>query len=123
VVDRHADLRVHPGMAVQAASDHEADAHARRQRGHRGEHRPALEDRLRRVGAEGEEVVEAPQAVEASVVGDPPDRAMRRDRMDLRRELQADAERMRHRPEPSDDGASARRIVLASWKQRASSAR
>ena len=84
-------------MAVQVARDHEPEANALRRLGHRREHRPALEDRLGRIGAEGEQVVEAPEPVESGLVRDLPHRAVRRDGMDLRRELQADAERMRHR--------------------------
>jgi len=42
-------------------------------------------------------VIEAPEAIEAAVVGDLPYRAMGRDRVDLGRELEADVERMGHR--------------------------
>jgi len=97
VVDRRADLRVETGVPVEIARDHEPDAHALRRFGHRGEHRPALEHRLRRIRAQREQVIEAPEAVEAGIVGDLPDRAVRLDGVDLRRELEADAERMGHR--------------------------
>jgi hypothetical protein len=49
-----------------------------------------------RIAAEREQVVEAPQAVEAGFVPDRPYRTVRRDRVDLRCELQADAQRMGH---------------------------
>ena len=62
----------------------------------RTEDRPAVEDELRRIVPERDEVVERPDVIEARLVGDAPGLALGRDGMDLLRELQPDAERMRH---------------------------
>src|SRR3989442_14803655 len=82
-------------MPIRHACDHAADPHALRQRGHRAEEGPALEDRAGGAGADRVEMVEVPDAVEARIVGQPPDVAQVFDRAVLRRELEVDADHAR----------------------------
>ena len=83
-------------MSVQVARHVETDARAFGVLGDRAEDGPAVEDELRRIVPQRDEMVERPDVIEARLVGDAPGLALRLDGIDLLRELQADAEWMRH---------------------------
>src|SRR5678816_2408575 len=96
MVDRHGDLREEAGVAVEIPGHVETDARALGVLRDSAEDRPAVEDQLRRVLPERDEVIERPDVVEAGLVRDAPRLALRLDRMDLLRHLEADAKWMRH---------------------------
>src|SRR6266850_5158843 len=95
VVDGDRDLRHESRMPVEVARHVQPHPRALRNRGHRREHGPSVEDRRRRIGAEREKMVEWPDVIESRIVGDPPDIDVNVDRMDLLRKLQAVAKRVR----------------------------
>ena len=71
VVDRDRLGREHRGMAVGHAGDEQAEPDLGREAGQRGERGVALEALARALAVHGLEVVEAPEAVEAELVGEP----------------------------------------------------
>src|SRR5258706_13431791 len=75
--------------------------------------------------AERDEVVEGPDVVEAGLVGGTPGLALRLDRMDLLRKLQADAKWMRHHTQATETTirACAPKLTAGSVRCRESSPR
>ena len=79
-------------MAVEIAGHVEADVRTGGVLGHRTQQRPAVVDRLHRLLVDRHEMIEEPYVVEAGRVGHAPGVALHRDRVDLLRELQSDAD-------------------------------
>jgi len=102
VIDGHGDLREQTGVPVRIAGHVETDPRALGVLRDGAEDRPAVEDELRRVVPERDEVIEGPDVVEPGFVRDAPGLALRLDRMDLLRKLQADAKWMRHHAEANE---------------------
>lgn len=101
MVDGHGDLREQTRVTIGIAGHIETDPRALGVLRDGAEDRPPVEDELRRVIPEGDEVVERPDVVEARLVRDAPRLALRIDGVDLLRKLQADAKWMRHHTEAS----------------------
>jgi hypothetical protein len=75
MIDGHRHLRQDPRVAVGVADHRAADPDPGGQLGHRGQHGPGLEDRAVVALAESGEVIHDPAAVEARLVGEPPEPA------------------------------------------------
>jgi hypothetical protein len=83
-------------MAVQVSRHVEPKASALGVLGSGRERRPTIEDRLRRITAEREEVIEEPEVIEAGRIGRAPTLSLHVDRMDLLIELQPESKRECH---------------------------
>ena len=126
VVDRHRDLREQTRVTVQIPGHVQTDARACGVLRDGAEDGPAVEDRLCRIVAERDEMIERPEVIEPGCIGDAPGLALGVDRMDLLRKLDADAKRMGHASSVATGTAgrfarSARVCCAIRWKPPASS--
>ncbi len=79
-------------MAIDVAGHQRADPYVRGHLGHGGQQGPRLEDVARAGASHGNEVVEEPEAVEATLVGGPPELTELVDRGVLLGGFQADGQ-------------------------------
>src|SRR5207245_7290227 len=96
LADRQRNLREETRVTAQIPGQVETDASTCGVLGDGAEDGPAVEDRLCRIVAERDEVIERPEVIEPGCIGDAPGLALGVDRMDLLRKLDADAKRMGH---------------------------
>src|SRR2546422_319555 len=78
-----------PFEPIQIAGHIQTHPRALRDRGHRAEHGPPVEDRCGGIGTERDEVIEGPDMIEAPLVTDTPNIYVDVNRMYLLRELEA----------------------------------
>src|SRR5438552_12509296 len=94
VIDGNGNFRHETRVSVQVARDVQPHSGARRDRGHRPQHGPPIEDQGGGIRSKCDEVIERPDVIEARRVGGAPDVDLHVDGMYLLRKLQAVAKRI-----------------------------